>query len=83
MGMVRTLRQWRILRGLSAGQLAARAGLTKSAVLRLETGKSRGWPQTWHAVANALGVELEQIAEARALLNLPEHAEQESGMPDS
>lgn len=67
---VRTLRQWRILRGYSAGQLAARAGLTKSAILRLESGKSRGWPQTWHTLARALEVDLEQIAEARKLLGL-------------
>lgn len=76
--MVRTLRQWRILKGYSAGQLAKAAGITKSAVLRVESGKSRGNPSTWHALARALGVELEQIAEVRKLLKLDEESAEES-----
>ncbi len=72
MGMepVRTLKQWRLARGYSTRQLAQVAGLTKGTIVALEVGRSKGWPQTWKRIAEALGIEPEQIAECRRLMGL-------------
>ena len=69
---VRTLKQWRLARGYSTRQLAQIAGLTKGTVVALEVGRSKGWPQTWKRIADALGIQPEQIAEYRRLMELDE-----------
>jgi transcriptional regulator with XRE-family HTH domain len=70
MDSVRTLKQWRLARGYSTRQLAQIAGLTKGTIVALEVGRSKGWPQTWKRVADALGVQPEQIAEYRQIIGL-------------
>jgi|GEM_PF-6788250 len=67
---VRTLKQWRLARGYSTRQLAQITGLTKGTIVALEVGRSKGWPQTWKRVADALGVQPEQIAEYRRIIGL-------------
>jgi len=67
---VRTLKQWRPARGYSTRPLAQITGLTKGTIVALEVGRSKGWPQTWKRVADALGVQPEQIAEYRRIIGL-------------
>lgn len=75
MDSVRTLKQWRLARGYSTRQLAQIAGLTKGTIVALEVGRSKGWPQTWRRVADALGVQPEQIAECRRLIGLDQEGQ--------
>lgn len=45
-------------RGLTYERLAERSGLSRSAVIRMETGESAGSMRGWWAVARGLGVPL-------------------------
>jgi transcriptional regulator with XRE-family HTH domain len=51
----------RLAQARSLDQLAARAGLARSTVIKAEAGK-RVRPETWHKLAAALGVERSEIA---------------------
>lgn len=64
---VHGLRYWRLARGYSARELARRAGIMHQTLLRLEHGHP-GRPATFRKVAEALGIELLQIAEYRQLI---------------
>jgi DNA-binding XRE family transcriptional regulator len=55
---VRALRDWR---GLSASELARRAGLHRVVVHEIETGKKRGSIDTMKKVAGALGVMVDDL----------------------
>jgi len=55
------LRVWREHRGLSASELAARAGLSQAYVSQLETGKRDGSVAAMGALARALGVTLDDL----------------------
>ncbi len=55
---VRVLREWR---GLTQAELARRAGLHRVQVHDIETGKSRGSVDTLMAIADALGVALDDV----------------------
>jgi transcriptional regulator with XRE-family HTH domain len=59
------LRIWRLARGWTQEELAERAGVNPVTVWRLERG-ARGRVTTWRAIAHALGVALDEIAEYRA-----------------
>lgn len=59
------LRVWRQHRGLSGMALADRSGVHKAAISRIESGKRIGRPQTWRALATALGVDPTDIMPQR------------------
>ena len=56
------LRVWREHRGLSASELAGRAGLSQAYVSQLETGKRDGPVAALGAPARALGVDIGDLA---------------------
>lgn len=56
------LRVWREHRGLSASELAGRAGLSQAYVSQLETGKRDGSVAALGALARALGVDIGDLA---------------------
>lgn len=58
----------RLAKGWTIGQLADRSGVAKSTISRLETGKRGGVSaRTWQALARALGVRPEDIADMERL----------------
>jgi transcriptional regulator with XRE-family HTH domain len=73
---VRTLRQWRYAKAVGLRELAGLAGVSTYTLSALEHGRSRGYPKTWRKIAEALGVEPEQIAEYRRAVGLDKAAEQ-------
>jgi DNA-binding Xre family transcriptional regulator len=56
------VRVWREHRGLTAAELAAAAGLSAAYVSQIETGSRAGTTKTLQALAEALSVELDDIA---------------------
>lgn len=56
------LRVWREHRGLSARELAERAGLSQAFVSQIETGKREGSLTSMSALARALGITLDDLA---------------------
>lgn len=56
------LRVWREHRGLSASELAERAGLSQAFVSQIETGKREGSLASMSALARALGITLDDLA---------------------
>lgn len=67
---VRSLRDWRRLRGYGQRELARMAEISHSTLVGLEQGRHRGHPATWRKIAAALGVELLAIAEYRRAVGL-------------
>jgi DNA-binding Xre family transcriptional regulator len=59
------IRVWREHRGLSAAQLAERAGLSRGYVSQLETGEREGTISTIAALATALEVEVADLIATR------------------
>ena len=57
------LRWWRERRALSQQELAERAGITRAALSRIETGLSEPHPRTVRKLAEALGVGPEDLME--------------------
>lgn len=55
------LRVWREFRGLTQDQLAKAAGIGKSFLSTIETGKGRGAPALWRRLAEALDVSADDI----------------------
>ncbi len=55
------IRVWREYRGLSQGELAARAGISPSYLSQLESGKRDGTMEVLSAVAAALDVTLDDL----------------------
>lgn len=65
--MARALRVWRLNAGWSQEQLAERAGVNPSTILRIERGHAhRPYPATRKRIADALGVAVDAIAEFAA-----------------
>ncbi len=62
------LRYWRVMAGLSQGQLAARVGVGPATISRLELGQRAGSPELWRRIEEALGVEREKILEFQLFL---------------
>ncbi len=62
---IRGLEQWRAIRGLSRAKLGKLAGVTEHTILRVGQRKHKPYPQTAYKLAQALGVELEQVIEFR------------------
>jgi transcriptional regulator with XRE-family HTH domain len=58
---LRGLRAIREQRSLSQRDLAAAAGLSVAAIIRLEQGQRHPWPRTAKQLADALGVEPEAL----------------------
>ena len=58
------LRVWRTYRGLTIDALAKKVGMTVASISRVETGKMRGKPALWRALAEALSVGVEEILPA-------------------
>jgi mRNA interferase RelE/StbE len=56
------LRVWRDLRGLTQAALAERAGVGRVTVAEIETGRKQGSVATLRALADALGVTLDDLA---------------------
>lgn len=56
-----TVRVWREHRGLTAGALAAKAGIAQSYLSQIETGKREGTVSTMKKIAAALGVALDDL----------------------
>lgn len=67
---IRTVRQWRLLRGLTHKQFAASCGLALSTVQQAERGTFRPQAPTIAALARGLGVRPEQIREIRQAVGL-------------
>ena len=57
------LRVWREHRGLSASELAERAGLSQAYVSQLETGKRDGSVAAMGSLAQALGVMIDDLTD--------------------
>jgi mRNA interferase RelE/StbE len=57
------LRVYRDLRGLTQATLAAKAGVNRVTVAEIETGRKQGSVTTLRALANALDVTLDDLAE--------------------
>lgn len=57
------LRETRKRAMLSQAELAERAGVSRDAIVRLETGKRRAQPATGRKLAAALGVEPRELVE--------------------
>ncbi len=55
------LRVWRKHRGMTLDQLAGSVGIRKSFLSTIETGKARGAPALWRALADALNVSADEI----------------------
>lgn len=55
------LRVWRQHRGKSSNELAGVVGLTVASLSRIESKKQRPKPATWHALAAALDVTVDDI----------------------
>ena len=56
------IRVWREHRGLTIAQLAGKTGLSQPHLSQLESGKRHGSSKALHAIAAALGVDLDDIA---------------------
>ncbi len=67
---IRTVRQWRLLRGLTHKQFAASCGLALSTVQQAERGTFRPQAPTIAALARGLDVRPEQILEIRQAVGL-------------
>ena len=59
------IKVWREYRGLTQQQLADRIGISKPYLSQLETGKRTGTAEVLSAIAEALDVSLEQVADPR------------------
>jgi DNA-binding XRE family transcriptional regulator len=57
------LRVYRDLRGLTQAALAEKAGVNRVTVTEIETGRKQGSVATLRALAGALGVALDELAE--------------------
>jgi mRNA interferase RelE/StbE len=57
------LRIYRDLRGLTQAELAEKAGVNRVTVAEIETGRKQGSVATLRALAGALGVALDDLAE--------------------
>ena len=57
------LRVYRDLRGLTQAELAAKAGVNRVTVAEIETGRKQGSVATLRALAGALGISLDDLAE--------------------
>jgi len=57
------LRIYRNLRGLTQAALAEKAGVNRVTVAEIETGRKQGSVATLRALANALGVSLDDLTE--------------------
>jgi transcriptional regulator with XRE-family HTH domain len=55
------LRMWRERKALTQQQLAEKAGLTRVTVARVEAGLEEPYPTTVRKLANALGLEPEEL----------------------
>ena len=55
------VRVWREHRGLTQGQLAVQAGISHPYMSQIESGKRAGTTEVLRAIAEALGVDLEDI----------------------
>jgi transcriptional regulator with XRE-family HTH domain len=55
------LRMWRERKALTQQQLAEKAGLTRVTVARVETGREEPYPTTVRKLADALGLEPEEL----------------------
>jgi transcriptional regulator with XRE-family HTH domain len=64
--MKRTIREWRMARGLTQASLAAATRVPPATIFRWETGKLRPQPAQLHALANALGIAADDITLLRA-----------------
>lgn len=59
----RALRVYRDLRGLTQEALAAKAGVNRVTVAEIETGRKQGSVESLRALANALGIALDDLAD--------------------
>lgn len=60
-----SLRVWRVRRGWTQSELAERAGVSLMTISNVETGKYRPKRLASRALAAALGVETNEVAELR------------------
>ncbi len=78
---VKSLRHWRAERALGLKELAARAGVSHSTILRIERGETLSQARVYRKLAQALGIEPLQIAEYRQLMGLEQEASPTTGSP--
>ncbi|MHB1404622.1 MAG: helix-turn-helix domain-containing protein [Desulfitobacteriaceae bacterium] len=60
-GWGRNLRKWRLQRGYTLAQLAAKSGLNARLLWQLEEGIRKGTPNQWLKLARTLGVEMREL----------------------
>jgi len=63
------IRIWRNFRGLTQQELADQAGISKPYLSQIETGKRTGTAEVLAAIANALGVTIEDVMPAEISAN--------------
>lgn len=61
------LRVWREYRGLTQTQLAEMAGVTQAMVTMIETGRRKGQTATLKRLADALGLDVDDLVESTLL----------------
>jgi len=62
LGGASRVREFRKCRAMTQAQLAEAAGLTRSAISRIEAGRRKGSISTYVRLANALGVDIDDLA---------------------
>ena len=56
------VRSIRMEKGIRITDLSRKTGICKTALYRLESGKSKPFPETMHKIANALGVDVSEFS---------------------
>jgi transcriptional regulator with XRE-family HTH domain len=59
--MTGSIRDWRIDRGMNQADLASAIGVTPATISHWEAGRARPRPAHLHAIANALGLTVDEI----------------------
>ncbi|MDR3425450.1 MAG: helix-turn-helix transcriptional regulator [Alphaproteobacteria bacterium] len=58
---VHPVRAWRVYKGWTGGELAAKAKLTRTTISQIETGKRKGTVAAYKAIAKALGTSVTSL----------------------
>lgn len=68
---MKTLREWRDERVFGQADLAKHAGVRQATIAEIETGKRVPRRETMRKISAALGVDVREVAEFAAALELP------------
>lgn len=62
---IRTLKEWRELRGVTIRGLAEQTGMSTRTIMLAENGQREPTLRTWRRICDVLGIKPEQVAEFR------------------